>query len=227
MFIKNKFNISTINGIIILFLYLFSLNLMALGINMYIKADIGIGSWDVLHNNLTQFYGLTFGTWVSIVGAITILISQLFYLNFKTILAIFTGVIFGKIIDLWLDNIFTFEIDNLILQIMLFFLGVIFIGSGISLLVLTKLPPTPPDVLMVSLMKRFKLNFLMSKTIIETFVFIVAVIIGSINKVPFNNLGVGTIISLIFIGPIVELSSKLWKRILYLIDIFRKIIYTL
>jgi len=101
---------------------------MALGINMYIRANIGIGSWDVLHNNLTQFYGLTFGTWVSIVGVITILISQLFNRDLKAVLAIFTGVIFGKLIDMWLYNVFTFEIENLYLQIVFFFISKVVIN---------------------------------------------------------------------------------------------------
>lgn len=49
-------------------LYFFALNLMAMGVALYLKVDIGVGSWDVLHGNLYDFYHLTVGTWVFIVG---------------------------------------------------------------------------------------------------------------------------------------------------------------
>lgn len=234
MHTQKKTLIFIVNTIIILVLYLLALNLMAFGISLYLNANIGIGSWDVLHNNLTEFYNFkigsyvfTFGTWVFVVGILTILLSQLIHFNVKSFLAIFTGFLLGKIIDLWLYNFFTFEIENIYIRIILFFMALISLGSGISLLVLTKLPPTPPDVLMVGLMTRFKLNFLISKTITEIFVFIVAVFIGSINQLPFNNLGFGTVLTLIIIGPIVHLFFNLWKKFFDLIDIFKKIIYTL
>lgn len=197
--------------------FITALNIMAIGVALYLKADIGIGSWDVLHNNLNEFYHYTFGTWVFIVGIITILISQIFYFHLRSLLAIVTGFILGRLIDMWYIHIFTFDMTSLVIRIPLFFLSIVLLGSGISLLVLSKLPPTPPDILMISLMKKFKLNFLTAKTVTEVSVFVVAISIGMIHGKPFNNIGIGTLLTLILIGSIVQVSSYLWKKLFNLI----------
>ncbi len=191
--------------------FIIGLNLMALGISLYLKASIGIGSWDVLHNNLYEFYHLTIGTWVFIVGVVTIMISQVFYFHPKNLLAIITGFILGKLIDFWYSNIFHFHFTLLSVRIPMFFISIILLGSGISILVLSTLPPTPPDIFMISLMKRFKLNFLKAKTITEGTVFIVAITMGTIHQKPFNNVGLGTLLTFLLIGSIVQVSSKFWR----------------
>jgi len=194
-----------------------ALNLMAMGIALYLKAAIGIGPWDVLHNNLNEFYQISFGTWVFLVGIITILIAQLFYFHLRSLLAIGTGFILGKLIDIWYDYVFIFDISELYIRLPLFFLSIILLGSGISLLVLSSLPPTPPDILMISLMKRFKLNYLTAKTLIEINVLIIAIIVGTIHGKILNNIGVGTVLTVFFIGSIIQIFSILWKKVFRLV----------
>lgn len=196
-----------------IFLFIFALNLVSMGISLYLKADIGIGSWDVLNNNLAQFYRFSFGTWVFIVGIITILVSQLLYFRLYNFLAIIPGLIMGLLIDMWLI-IFHFQLDNIYLQFIIFFLALILLGSGISLLVLTKLPPTPADILMLSLMKCFKTNFFVARTTTDALALISGIIVGAINNKPLNNIGIGTLLALLFVGSIVQVTSRFWKKLL-------------
>lgn len=195
-------------------LFLFALNLMAMGIALYLKADIGVGPWDVLHNNLYEYYQLTFGTWVFIVGIIAILFSLLLHYRPKNLLAIISGLIMGKLIDIWLIEVFVFKVDNLILQLLIFICAIILLGNGIALLVITKFPPTPGDVLMLSIINKFKLNYLKAKTLTDLLAFIVAILIGLINGAPFNKIGIGTLLALFFIGGVIEVTSKFWQRLL-------------
>ncbi len=194
-------------------LYIAAMNLIGLGVSYYIIANIGLGSWDVFHKNMADFYGLSVGTWVFIVGFIVILISQVFYFQPKYFLAIITGLITGKLIDFW-SYIFNFlTTDDFIIRIPLFLTSILLLGSGISLLVMSKLPPSPPDVLMISLIKKFKLNYLKAKTLTESLLFVIAITVGTINSKPFNNLGIGTFIVLITIGSSVQFFSQVWKKI--------------
>lgn len=197
-----------------LILFLLAQILMTFGIALYLRAEIGVGPWDVLHNNLFEFYALSFGTWVFIVGIITILISQIFYKNIRNLLAIITGLIQGQFIDFWLDYVLNFELSALAIRIPIFLFSLVLLGSGISLLVHTKYPPTPPDILMLSIKQKFKLNYLKAKTLTELSAFLVAIIIGIINSNPFNNIGIGTLFTILFIGSIVEVSAKLWIKII-------------
>ena len=196
-----------------LILFLLAQILMTFGIALYLRAEIGVGPWDVLHNNLFEFYALSFGTWVFIVGIITILISQIFYKNIRNLLAIITGLIQGQFIDFWLDYVLNFELSALAIRIPIFLFSLVLLGSGISLLVHTKYPPTPPDILMLSIKQKFQLNYLKAKTLTELSAFLVAIIIGIINSNPFNNIGIGTLFTILFIGSIVEVSAKLWRRV--------------
>jgi hypothetical protein len=197
-----------------LILFLLAQILMTFGIALYLRAEIGVGPWDVLHNNLFEFYALSFGTWVFIVGIITILISQIFYKNIRNLLAIITGLIQGQFIDFWLDYVLNFELSALAIRIPIFLFSLVLLGSGISLLVHTKYPPTPPDILMLSIKQKFQLNYLKAKTLTELSAFLVAIIIGIINSNPFNNIGIGTLFTILFIGSIVEVSAKLWIKII-------------
>ncbi|ERJ11192.1 YczE/YyaS/YitT family protein [Haloplasma contractile] len=199
-------------------LYLLAINLMAIGISCYLVASIGYGSWDILHANLTYF-GLDFGLWVAIVGVITVITATLIHFQWKFFAAIISATILGQLINLWsrLFNAYAYQQEILVLdlglKIVVFTAAITALGSGISLLVLSKLPPTPPDVLMVSLMKRFHLKYSSAKTITEVIAFSSAIIIGIIAGEAFGGVGVGTIITLFGIGLVVQYSSELWKRL--------------
>lgn len=196
-------------------LYFIALTFMGLGIALYLRANIGVGAWDVLHNNLTEnYFNLTFGTWVFIVGFISVTISQLLSFNLKNYFAVITGLINGKIIDLFYYKVLIFELNNIYIQILYFTLSLILLGSGISLLVLTKFPPTPADVLMLGLVKKYDFNYVKAKTITELSVLFVAIFISIIVGKPFSNIGIGTIITTFLIGVIIGYTSKKWRKLL-------------
>lgn len=198
--------------------FLFGLNFMAMGIALYLKTNIGVSSWDALYYNFYDFYGLTVGTWVFILGIIIILISQLVYFKPIHFFAIITGLIQGWLIDLWFERIYVFTLTNLPLRYLLFIVSLFILGNGIALVILSKLPPTTGDVFMVSLQKRFRLNQFASKTLADFIAFVVTVIITFINHKPFNYIGIGTILSLSLIGSIVQIATNYWKKILSFLD---------
>ncbi|MDF2698564.1 MAG: hypothetical protein K0Q49_120 [Haloplasmataceae bacterium] len=207
--------------------YFIALLMMGFGIALYLKAGIGVGAWDVLHSNLsyvmptitlgTWVFSLSVGTWVFLIGIVTVTISLIFKFTFRSYLAIISSLINGKFIDFF-SSILEYEIfnipTNIYLQLIIFSIALLFLGSGISLLVLTKLPPTPPDILMLSLVHRFKLNYTVSKTMTEVMVLIIAIIVSIMGGHPFYNIGIGTILTTMFVGMIVGYTSKQWRKLL-------------
>jgi uncharacterized protein len=190
--------------------------IMGFGISMYMITNVGVGSWDVLHLNLAEYYGLTVGYWIFIMGCIVIILSQLIHFNPLRFFSIITGLLMGRFVDLWLfiynKTGFLDLLDGLFIRWVFFFIAIAALGSGIALLVLSKLPPTPVDVLMLSVIERFRLNFNFAKFLTEAFAFTLAVTIGTLNGSPFNNVGLGTIISLFAVGIVIQFMSKFWKR---------------
>lgn len=59
------------------FIFFIGIIIMAFGIALTIKANIGVASWDVLHIGLYKQMGLTIGTWNIIVGLIILSISSI------------------------------------------------------------------------------------------------------------------------------------------------------
>lgn len=208
-----------------------ALILMGLGVILYIQVNVGVGSWDVLHASLTEYFPsitignltiqLTVGRWIMIVGTIAVLASQLFHRNLFYLFSILTGIVQGYITDLWgwilteigfIDMIQT----NLLTRWFGFFIAITALGFGVSLLVRSQFPPSPIDTLTMGLLRRFNLKFNTAKFSSEFIAFVTVLLINSIHGKPFNNMGLGTIVSLFLIGQIVAWSDHFWVRLLHL-----------
>lgn len=205
-----------------------ALLLIGFGITLYIRARVGVGAWDVLHASLAEYYPrlrigsltieLSIGRWIMIVGVIAVLISQLLNRKAYYFLSILTGLVQGVVTDLW-DNVLEFDKligMNLFTRWVSYAVALFALGSGIALLVRSTFPPSPIDTLMIGVIKRFNLKYNVGKFSVELLAFIIALLINTIEGSPLNNIGIGTIISLLVIGQIVALSDKFWARVLRL-----------
>lgn len=196
---------------------LLGLLLMGLGISLYMNTNVGVGIWDALHMTLAEHTKINVGNWVTIVGVLVILFSQLIIFRPIYLLSIITGLIMGQFINLWM-YIFTVtklfnNMDHLLIRWIIFFVALIMLGSGIALVVLSKLPPTPVDVLMLSYSERFRLSYTFAKLFTEGTALISAVIVGAIYGKPFNNIALGTLCAILFTGVIIDFVTPLWKKL--------------
>lgn len=205
--------------------------LMGLGIIIYVYANVGVGSWDVLHASLAEYYPsltigtfsfeLTIGRWIMIVGVITVFVSQLIHRNPYYFLSILVGIVQGYVTDFWemlLRKMHVIEWIqmNVLTRWLGFAIAINALGFGISLLIRSKFPPTPIDTLTMGLFKRLNLKFSVAKYASEAIAFMTVFILNIIHGKPFNNMGIGTILSLLMIGKIVAWSDAFWVRVLRL-----------
>ena len=51
--------------------------ILTFGICLTIKAELGVGAWDALNVALTEWIGLTIGTWVIIDGAVLLFVNAI------------------------------------------------------------------------------------------------------------------------------------------------------
>lgn len=207
---------------------LLGLTMMGLGINVYIKTNVGVGAWDVFHSGLAQYIpqlhlgdltiNMTIGRWIIVIGTLVVLTSQILSRNLSYLLCIITGFVVGMITDLWevilrVTGFNDIILTNLLTRWIFFILALIFLGSGIALLVRSKLPPTPVDTLMLGLMDRFHLKYNPAKFIVELFAFCLALGLNLIYGDLFNNIGLGTLIALLGIGFIVQYADRIWDKL--------------
>lgn len=195
---KNEF-------LIRLIVFFVGISFLSLGIAMVIEANLGVSSWDVLHIGLYYTLGLTIGVWSQIVGLTVIILTALIdrkILHFGTILNMF---FVGLFIDLFLFLLPTME--KWYYQYVFLALGIVIMGIGAGLYITAKLGPGPRDSLMLVLSGRFKWSVGWIKTVMEITVLIIGWLLG-------GPVYIGTLITSVLIGPIMQFSIKWWEKVL-------------
>lgn len=107
--------------------------IMALGIVLMIKADLGSAPWGVFHIGLFNQFGLTIGTWSIIAGFFIILISSLLTKSPPKFGAFLNMLLVGIFIDFYMALPFFVTPESLFLQLVMLAAGILVTGYGIGL----------------------------------------------------------------------------------------------
>jgi uncharacterized protein len=188
--------------------FIVGLLILSFGISLTVKSGLGSGAWDALNVGLSETIGLTPGTWVVIVGILLIILNAFLLKKRPDVGAIITVLITGIFIDFWLLQVFgELVVDAIVNQAIVFLIGVVAMGLGISIYIQAKLPLSPIDNLMMALRARLGLDFMKAKTLGE----VVALVLAFIFRGP---IGVGTLIVTFTVGPLIQLFSPFFEKLL-------------
>ncbi|WHY01685.1 membrane protein [Neobacillus sp. DY30] len=184
------------------------LTIMTFGVCLTIKAELGVGAWDALNVALTEWIGLTIGTWIIIDGAVLIVVNSLLVKRKPEILSILTIILIGSLVDLWMYIVFeSIEFNGIFAKVVTLVLGIFIIGLGAAIYLQAKFPSSPIDSFMMAIRERFRVNLMMAKTIGELVALIPALILQ-------GPIGVGTIIITFTIGPFVQLCFPYFEKLM-------------
>jgi len=163
------------------------------GIGMMVQANLGLSSWDVLHEGLSKRIGGTIGIYTILVGAI--LLVCFWPLREKIGLGTALNVLMiGPIIDAFIAAVD--EPASLAARWMFMIGGTLIISIGSGLYIGAGLGPGPRDGLMTGLARRGYALWRV-RTVIEIVVVTVGFAMG-------GTVGAGTIWVAISIGPLVQ-----------------------
>lgn len=186
--------------------YLVGLSIACLGVSLIIHSGVGAGPWDIVNIGLTEKVGLTLGTWMALFQAFFLLVNAALLKKRPEFAAIVTLVLWGLLIDFWMDIIFTdLDLSGVArLEKWSFFtLGVVLIGMGVGIYLTSNLPKMPYDGTMVALSQKFNISFTISRTFLEGTAVLLSFFIGSSIGV-----GIGTIIIFLIIGQLIQFFHK-------------------
>ncbi len=177
----------------------FGLFLYGWSMAMMIQANLGLDPWDVLHQGLTNYVALSFGTITIVVGALVLLlwIPLRQVPGFGTVSNVF---VVGLAADfgLWvlpMPGSIAVRIGFLVLGVVLNGLaGAIYIGSHFG--------AGPRDGLMTGLVTRTGGSLRLIRTALEASVLVIGYFLG-------GTVGVGTVVYALAIGPLVQLFLPL------------------
>lgn len=175
----------------------------ALGIVLMINASLGLSPWDALHQGLSKNIGITMGTASVTVGAIVVMLDATLGENigWGTVLnMIFIGV-FIDIISF--SNLIPMS-NSFVPGVLMLILGMVFMAVGTVFYMGCGLGSGPRDGLMVAIQKRIDKPVKLIRGIIEIGALIVGYILG-------GSIGIGTVISAIGFGYIIQMVFKIFK----------------
>ncbi len=188
-----------------LLFYLIGIAIACLGVTFIIKSNAGAGPQDVVLLVLADKTGFTFGTWVILSQAIFLLVSALILGKRPQFESMITMIVWGVIVDFWGEIIFrdlSLWLETPFSRWICFLIGVLLIGIGVGIYLTANLPAMPYDGLMVGLCEKFRINLMVSRTILEGIFIILGIVIG-------GQIGVGTIVLVLSIGTLIQFFNGL------------------
>ncbi|MFF2081920.1 YitT family protein [Kitasatospora sp. NPDC058162] len=175
---------------------------LAVGLTLYgvsmalmLRSGLGLDPWDVFHQGLQRVLGLTVGAWVTICGALVLLL----WIPLRQrpgVGTVANVLMIGAAMDLTLRLVGGPQ--GLPARIALMAAAVLLNGVASGLYIGARLGPGPRDGLMTGLHRRTGRSLRLIRTGIEVTVLAVGLLLG-------GTAGVGTVVYALAIGPLVQL----------------------
>jgi uncharacterized membrane protein YczE len=175
------------------------LSIFGVGVALMIDARVGVPPWDVLHQGVARLTGLRIGT-VTMLMAIPILSVWALLRERPGIGTVANALIIGPVVNMTLPLLPSFE--TLWMQLAQMIAGVLVVALGTAIYIGAALGPGPRDGLMTGLARRTGLSVRVCRTAIEVAVLTIGWLLG-------GNVGIGTLIFALGIGPSIQFMFKL------------------
>jgi uncharacterized membrane protein YczE len=179
--------------------------LFALGIVMTLRAHVGLGPWDVLHQGLADHTPLSFGVAGIAVGVVVLAAAVALG---DVVLGLGT-VLNAVLIGLFIDGLLLLDVvpqpEALPARLGLDVAGVLVVGLGTAVYIGGAMGAGPRDSFMLAVARRLGLRVGTARTLIELGALACGAALG-------GTVGVGTLVFALGVGPAVELAFHLLGR---------------
>lgn len=170
------------------------LTLFGMAMGMFVQADVGLDPWDVFHQGVAGHVGLSIGT-VAVVTSLFVLLLWIPLKQWPGLGTVANAVWLGVVLDLTIRVVPA--PDSLTFRCLLFAVGLTINGIGGAMYIGSQLGPGPRDGLMTGLNRRTGISVRLARTCVEVSALAIGWLLG-------GNVGVGTVIFALTIGPLVQ-----------------------
>ena len=188
-------------GIINLIFFIVGIAILSLGIACIITSQFGTSAWDAVSVALYKDFGLSIGFWLNGVAVVLICIGGLLLKKVPRFATLVTSLVMGLGLDFWLWVLKGVNCSNFISSASVFLVGLLIMGLGIAIYLVSGLPPNPLDYFMMCLHERFKLSIAKARTLSEAMGFLIGLMLG-------GPIGIGTFVILFLAGPLIQFYLK-------------------
>lgn len=173
---------------------LVGLVLYGVGVAFMIRGAIGIAPWDVFAQGISRVTGIEFG-WITVLVGVGVLILWIPLRHRPGIGTVLNVLLIGPVAQVVLWTVP--EPESLWLRIPLFALGMIVLALATGMYIGAQFGTGPRDGLMTGTSQKFGWPIWVVRTGIEVIVLIIGWIMG-------GNVGIGTLVFALFIGPLIH-----------------------
>jgi len=188
-----------------LFLFVFGIFLLALGVTTVIKASLGVPTWDVMHIGLANKTSLSIGRWVQIIGVLMVLMTSVLEKEKPKFGSIANIVLVGYFINHILATELMPTFEGLAARGIMMITGIVIMGVGSGMYVSSKIGSGPRDGMTLYLSKKFSISVGLARTVLEMIALTVGWMLG-------GPVALGTFVSVLLIGPVMQSSLAFWTQ---------------
>lgn len=195
------------------FYYIFGLLMLALGLTLNIKSQLGVSTIlslpyvisQILHYNLGN---ITFITYIFMVIAQFIIKGT--NKTMLDLLQIPLGIIFTRFLNLFNTNLI-FPNQSIQFHFLILMCGILCTGIGAAMTVNMNLIAVPPDAIVNTIARKANKSMGFTKNIFDIFCVICAVILSLLLSGEIMGIGIGTLVAMIGVGRVIAIFNRLWK----------------
>jgi uncharacterized membrane protein YczE len=177
------------------------LTLFGISSSIMVRANVGLGSWDVFGQGIAKQLDIRFGTAAILVGALIMVLWVWLRLN-PGVGTVANILWIGMIVN-WTLPLFP-EQTELLMQYVSFGFGIVLMGFATALYLSAKLGSGPRDGLMLGLSRKMGWSVRRTRTTIEIIVLITGWLMG-------GTVGIGTVLFAVTIGPVIQFMMRQMK----------------
>jgi uncharacterized membrane protein YczE len=189
--------------------YIMAMTLIALGIILNTKADLGVSPIISVAYSVSIIGNWNFGN-ITLILYIVFVIAE-FVLKGKNcklfdLLQIVVSIIFTRVINFF-DSYINLQLDNLWQKLIVLFFAILFTGIGAAVSVNMRIVPNPGDGIVAAVADKIHKKMGITKNIFDIGCIIVSGALGLIFRGKFVGIGIGTVLAMIFVGRVVALVN--------------------
>lgn len=192
--------------------YVIGLWLLSLGVSFSVKAELGISPVNSAPYIISQITGVSMGTCVIVVFAFFMLLQMIILrkeYQWKNLLQILFSILFGYFVDITNAIINGIVVELYPVRLLLLAISIVLIAFGLMAIVDTELVPMPSEGLIIAISKKSKkLNFAQIKTIFDSVVVLIGIVLSLCIFGRLVGIREGTIITAVSVGKLIGILQE-------------------
>lgn len=192
-------------------IYFAGLFILAIGINLAIKSNLGVSPVSALPLSISNIVGVSLGTVTIGVYAFYVLVQALILrreFKLKSLLQILFSFAFGFFVDLAAVLLQGIEASNYFVQILLIGISIATVSIGVVMFITMDIVPNAPDGLVLTISDKTRMDFGKIKILFDCTSVTAAAILSLVFIGNISTIREGTIISALLTGKVIGIISS-------------------